>query len=96
MKNLKMLTVGTMALMLAGCAGIEIPDLRGGFGDRETPQATSPVVTEQVAEVEAAIPQTSDITTTTLGDPQVDNTVIDRSPCIIGGDNSGRPHCPQG
>lgn len=96
MKLLKLMTTGTLALTLAGCAGVEIPDLRGGFGNRETTSAPSPVVTEQVSEVEAAIPETSEITTTTLGTPQVDNSVIDRSPCIIGGDNSGRPHCPQG
>ncbi|MGB0902247.1 hypothetical protein [Halocynthiibacter sp.] len=95
MNILKTLMLGGMALTLAGCAGIEIPDLRGGFGNREEAPVRQDVVTEQAENVEAAIPQTDAITSTTLGTPQVDNTIVDRSPCIIGGDNSGRPHCPQ-
>ncbi|MGB0967749.1 MAG: hypothetical protein ACPGUX_06160 [Halocynthiibacter sp.] len=95
MNILKTLMLGGMALTLAGCAGIEIPDLRGGFGNREETPVRQDVVTEQAENVEAAIPQTDAITSTTLGTPQVDNTIVDRSPCIIGGDNSGRPHCPQ-
>lgn len=90
----KTMMVGGVALTLGGCAGVEIPDWRGGFSKHETTTSPEDAVTQQVEGVSTAIPQTDAITTTTLGDPLVQNNV-DRGPCVIGGDNSGRPHCPQ-